>query len=44
MSLAVEAIKEGAQDYLVKGEFNENLLNKSIQYSLETQAYAGNPA
>src|SRR5882762_8464062 len=35
MSLAVEAIKEGAQDYLVKGEFNENLLNKSIQYSLE---------
>ncbi|MDO6430947.1 PAS domain S-box protein [Flavitalea sp. BT771] len=34
-SLAVEAIKEGAQDYLVKGEFNEKLLTKSIQYSLE---------
>lgn len=34
-SLALEAIKEGAQDYLVKGEFNENLLAKSIQYSLE---------
>ncbi|HWK06821.1 MAG TPA: PAS domain S-box protein [Puia sp.] len=33
--LALEAIKEGAQDYLVKGEFNENLLVKSIQYSLE---------
>ena len=33
--LALEAIKEGAQDYLVKGEFNENLLAKSIQYSLE---------
>jgi len=34
-SLALEAIKEGAQDYLVKGEFNEKLLAKSIQYSLE---------
>ncbi|HTI11452.1 MAG TPA: PAS domain S-box protein [Puia sp.] len=33
--LALEAIKEGAQDYLVKGEFSENLLAKSIQYSLE---------
>jgi PAS domain S-box-containing protein len=33
--LALEAIKEGAQDYLVKGEFNENLLAKSIQYSQE---------
>jgi len=34
-SLAVEAIKEGAQDYLVKGEFSEGLLTKSIQYSVE---------
>lgn len=34
-NLALEAIKEGAQDYLVKGEFDENLLSKSIQYSLE---------
>jgi PAS domain S-box-containing protein len=34
-NLALEAIKEGAQDYLVKGEFTENLLVKSIQYSLE---------
>lgn len=34
-SLAVEAIKKGAQDYLVKGEFSESLLFKSIQYSLE---------
>jgi PAS domain S-box-containing protein len=33
--LALEAIKEGAQDYLVKGEFNDRLLAKSIQYSLE---------
>ena len=34
-NLAVEAIKEGAQDYLVKGEFSEGLLTKSIQYSIE---------
>jgi PAS domain S-box-containing protein len=33
--LALEAIKEGAQDYLIKGDFNEKLLAKSIQYSLE---------
>jgi PAS domain S-box-containing protein len=33
--LALEAIKEGAQDYLVKGEFSKSLLAKSIQYSLE---------
>jgi PAS domain S-box-containing protein len=34
-NLALEAIKEGAQDYLVKGEFDEHLLAKAIQYSLE---------
>jgi len=34
-SMALEAIKAGAQDYLVKGEFNKNLLQKAIQYSLE---------
>ena len=34
-SVAVEAIKEGAQDYLVKGDFSVSLLAKSIQYSLE---------
>ena len=33
--LGLAAIKEGAQDYLVKGEFNENMLAKCIQYSLE---------
>src|SRR5450432_1537301 len=33
--LGLEAIKEGAQDYLVKGEIDENLLARSIQYSLE---------
>jgi two-component system sensor histidine kinase UhpB len=34
-STALEALKQGAQDYLVKGEFNGNLLSKSIQYSME---------
>ena len=34
-SVALEAIKQGAQDYLVKGELTESLLAKSIQYSLE---------
>ena len=33
--MGLEAIKEGAQDYLVKGEFDEELLARSIQYSLE---------
>jgi PAS domain S-box-containing protein len=35
MDLALEAIKQGAQDYLVKGEFDDKLLWKSISYSLE---------
>ena len=34
-SVALEAIKEGAQDYLVKVELTESLLVKAIQYSLE---------
>ncbi len=33
--VALETISLGAQDYLVKGEFDEKLLAKSIQYSLE---------
>jgi two-component system sensor histidine kinase UhpB len=32
---AVQAISLGAQDYLVKGEFDEKLLQKSIHYSIE---------
>src|SRR5579872_3147013 len=34
-NVALEAIKEGAQDYLVKSELTEGLLAKTIQYSLE---------
>lgn len=33
--IALKAISMGAQDYLLKGEFNEKLLAKSIQYSIE---------
>ncbi len=35
IEIATEAISLGAQDYLVKGEFDQNLLAKSIQYSIE---------
>ncbi|MEO8415264.1 MAG: PAS domain S-box protein [Ginsengibacter sp.] len=33
--IAMESISLGAQDYLIKGEFDEKLLAKSIQYSIE---------
>ena len=33
--VALEALKEGAQDFLVKGEFKTDILVKSIQYSIE---------
>ena len=34
-TLALDAIKQGAMDYLVKGEFNETTLVRAIQYSFE---------
>lgn len=34
-SIALEAITQGAQDYLVKGEFDFKLLDKTIRYSIE---------
>ena len=33
--LALDTMSKGAQDYLVKGEYDERLLAKSIQYSIE---------
>lgn len=33
--LGVKAVREGAQDYLVKGEFDRKLLVRSIEYSIE---------
>ena len=35
MELALDTMANGAQDYLIKGEFDERLLSKSIQYSIE---------
>lgn len=35
MEVALETMASGAQDYLIKGEFDEKLLAKSIQYSIE---------
>ena len=35
IEVAVETISLGAQDYLVKGEFDEKLLLKTIQHSIE---------
>ncbi len=35
IEIAMESISLGAQDYLIKGEFDEKLLAKSIQYSIE---------
>ncbi len=34
-SLAIQAVQAGAQDFLVKGEFEEKLLLKTILYSIE---------
>lgn len=33
--LAIKAVSEGAQDYLVKGKFDKNLLTRSICYAIE---------
>ena len=32
---AIQALREGAQDYLIKGEVGGNLLNRAIQYAVE---------
>lgn len=35
--LALEAMQEGAQDFLVKGRFDSTVLSRSIQYAMERQ-------
>ena len=37
--LGVRAVKKGAQDYLIKGQINNQLLQRSIKYAIERQAY-----
>ncbi len=39
--LAVKAVQEGAQDYLVKGQVDSNLLVRSIRYAIERQRAEG---
>ena len=34
-NLAIRAVREGAQDYLVKGKFDAHILSRSIRYSIE---------
>lgn len=36
-TLALEAVQQGAQDYLIKGKFNTRLLQSSIFYAIERQ-------
>jgi DNA-binding response OmpR family regulator len=37
----IKAIRYGAQDYLVKGEFNGKLLVRAIQYAIERKKLEG---
>lgn len=40
IDVAISAIAGGAQDYLVKEEFDENVLTKSVRYSIERKKIA----
>ena len=39
--VGIKAIKYGAQDYLVKGEFNGKLLVRAVQYAIERKKLEG---
>lgn len=39
--MGIQSIKYGAQDYLVKGEFNGKLLARAIQYAIERKKIEG---
>lgn len=39
--IGIKAIKYGAQDYLVKGEFTGKLLTRAIQYAIERKKVEG---
>jgi DNA-binding response OmpR family regulator len=39
--IGIQAIRYGAQDYLVKGEFNGKLLVRAIQYAIERKKLEG---
>ncbi len=41
-NIALETMKRGAQDYLVKGSFNETLLGKAINYAVERSGFIKN--
>ena len=36
-AVGIQAVKEGAQDYLIKGQVDKNLLARSINYAIERQ-------
>lgn len=40
LDLAVEAVRQGAQDFLIKRQINHDLLVRSLQYAIERQQQA----
>jgi len=38
-NLAIRAVQEGAQDYLIKGEMESNVLARSLRYAIQRNTY-----